>query len=116
MNTQSIKRLEQQLRLFDKVQALLKGKVSYDTITYLFLLHLISGIGQAAAGGMTSSGFEASFNSKRYKDLLKNCFRILDEFYDNEGTKLLGRLRLWFVLCMLNIRKKRAAARVMGLN
>ena len=43
MNTALKTRIYQQLRLFDKIEDNLSGKLKEENIAYLFFIHLISG-------------------------------------------------------------------------
>lgn len=96
MNTQSKERHINQMRLFEKIKKILNGKVSDETLAILFIMHLVSGLNQSRAGGL--SGKEYRELMKKYKaesgfdkKVLKTA---LNKFLDNEEASLLGRIRM----------------------
>ena len=116
MNTASKKRLAQQMRLFDKIEFLLEGRVSPEVICYFFLLHFVSGIRQAAAGGMTANEFAAVFPEKQYMTRIKRSSRVLSVFFRNENASLPGRIRVRLLLWLLSIGQKKTAGKLMSLS
>ena len=57
MNSLSKEVIFQQLRLFNKIKEDLSGKLKDENITYIFFMHLISGIGQSKKGGLSCHEF-----------------------------------------------------------
>lgn len=114
MNTTSKGRIIQQLRLFDKIQNSLTGILSENNITYLFLMHLISGIGQSMQGGLTSKEF-AQIEFGKYSNWLQKIHKVKGLFWINENASILGRTRIQIFLFMMNHRKYQLAGRIMGL-
>lgn len=96
MNTASKERHINQMRLFEKIKKILNGKVSDETLAILFIMHLVSGLNQSRAGGL--SGKEYRELMKKYKSESgfdkKVLKAALNKFLDNEGASLLGRIRM----------------------
>lgn len=114
MNTQSKNRLTQQLRLFSKARELLKRDVSGDTLAYLFLLHLISGISQSSKGGIRRSDFSA-IDFTPYKREIDNANHVLDAFFQNENASVMGKARIRLFCHEMKRENYSLAGRIMGL-
>lgn len=114
MNKNFRTRLGQQLRLFDKIKPLLDNEVSRACLSYLFLLHLISGIQQAQKGGLTLEEFTKEVHEK-YDNELASCGAVLPEFFRNENASFWGQIRLKFFLTTLRWGFPKIAGRSMGL-
>ncbi|GLG91691.1 glycosyltransferase [Sellimonas catena] len=115
MNTASKGRIVQQMRLFDKIENMLSGIISKENMTYLFWLHLISGIGQSAQGGLTSQEFAESINFDKYYGRFAMTKSIMAEFFKNEHSSAVGRIRIRLFMFLMGHRKYRIAGRLMGL-
>lgn len=115
MNSQSEGRLVQQLRLFDKIEIILREKVSEDTLNYLFLLHLISGVNQSKAGGLSAKRYSTLVDFSKYKELLYKTKWIISDFYVNENTSFLGKIRMTIFLSLMKSEKYFLAGKIMGL-
>lgn len=115
MNTHSKKRLIQQLRLFDKIKAFYNGEISADNLTYLFLLHLISGIGQAKSGGLLSGEFAVIMGERNYQKEIINLKTITSRFFENEHASILGKVKISRFISLLKTQKYENAAKIMGL-
>ena len=113
MNTASKGRLQQQMRLYDKIRKVFGERISPDARAYFFLLHLVSGILQAQEGGLTAKEF-TEFPLGRYRDELSCLDSVLPEFFKNEGSSLLGRLRIRLFVWALRRENGAAAGRLMG--
>lgn len=114
MNTVSKGRINQQLRLFDKIQNRLSGILSEENVTYLFLMHLISGIGQSMQGGLTSKEF-AQIDFEKYGCWFNNVDNVKLEFFKNENASQLGKLRIQLFLYLMKNKKYNLAGKLMGL-
>lgn len=114
MHTESKNRLSQQLRLFRKAKLLLYEDVSADTLTYLFLLHLISGVNQARYGGLTCKEFSI-MNFSSYADEISRTDKVLNKFFHNETASFAGKVRLKIFLQVLNTGNYTIAGKIMGL-
>lgn len=115
MNTASKVRLVQQMRIFDKIDRMLSGTISEVNMAYLFWLHLMSGIGQSARGGLSSREFAQSIDWKRYRFYFNQFKQCQKEFFKNEHASLLGRLRVRLFFATMNVGAYRLAGKVMGL-
>lgn len=115
MNTHSKMRLEQQVRLFDKIENILAEKVTSQTLCYFFLLHLISGIKQGACGGLTAQEFANYFDVNHYRPYIDYIRNILPIFFQNEGSAFGGRIRLLSFVHLLQSGRTRLAGRILGL-
>ena len=114
MNTASKGRIIQQLRLFDKIQKILTGILSEKNIAYLFLMHLISGIGQSMQGGLTSKEF-AQIDFGKYGCWFNNVNNVKLVFFKNENASQLGKLRIQLFLYLMKNKKYNLAGKLMGL-
>lgn len=113
MNTLSKKRIYQQLRLFLKIRKACQELLSDKNIVYLFFMHLISGIGQARQGGMTSKEF-AEIDFSDYTEI--NEFKkIKKDFFGNERASIAGRMRIQLFVWLMKNKKYKLAGKVMGL-
>lgn len=115
MNTASKGRIVQQMRIFDKIVRMLSGTISEVNMAYLFWLHLMSGIGQSARGGLSSREFVRSIDWKRYRFYFNQFKQCQKEFFKNEHASLLGRLRVRLFFATMNVGAYRLAGKVMGL-
>lgn len=115
MNTVSKERLVQQMRLYDKIEQMLSGVIAEDNMNYLFLLHLVSGIVQSAQGGMTSREFSACSDFEKYKKQFRMFGKIKKDFFRNEHSSFLGRIRIHVFIFLMRHRFYRMAGKVMGL-
>lgn len=114
MNTASKGRIIQQLRLFNKIQNSLAGILSEKNITYLFLMHLISGIGQSKQGDLTSEEF-AKIDFGQYSNWFQNIDKVKKEFFKNENSSQLGKIRIQLFFNLMKNRKYKLAGKLMGL-
>lgn len=114
MNTASKGRIYQQLRLFDKILKSLSGVLTEENIAYLFLLHLLSGIGQSAQGGLTSNEF-AEIDFSKYHKWLKVFKKMKKLFFVNEHTGMPGKVRINLFLHLMLCKKYKIAGKIMGL-
>lgn len=114
MNTASKGRIIQQLRLFDKIQKSLTGILSEKNITYLFLMHLVSGIGQSMQGNLTSEEF-AQIDFGQYSNWFQNIDKVKKEFFKNENASQLGKIRINLFLKQMIAGNYMIAGRIMGL-
>ena len=115
LNTASKGRLVQQMRLFDKIEKMVSETINKGYITYFFWMHLISGIGQAAQGGLTSKEFSSCVDFGKYKNRL-NSFKIIKRsFFKNEKASVLGRMRIQLFVFLMQHGIFRIAGKVMGL-
>lgn len=114
MHSYSKNRLNQQLRLFDKIERKMSEYLSDKSLIYLFFLHLLSGIGQASKAKLNSLEF-SHLNFLKYAQWIDNFREIEDMFFYNEGASSLGKLRLKVFVKALQQKKYRLAGKVMGL-
>ena len=114
MNTGSPRRLEQQLRLYDKIKRLLGCDVSKTTLAYVFLLHLFAGINQAKVGGLRLENF-ANWDFDKYSQELSDAKSVMPEFFQNEHTSHLGKLRTRLFLLLMKYGYRSIAGLIMGL-
>lgn len=114
MNTASKGRIIQQLRLFDKIQNSLTGILSEKNIAYLFLMHLISGIGQSKQGYLTCKEF-AQIDFGRYSNWFSKIDKVKADFFKNENASYLGKTRIQLFLFLMKHRKYQLAGKLMGL-
>lgn len=114
MNTASKDRIYQQLRLFDKIQERLSGILSEENMTYLFFMHLFSGIGQSMQGQLASKEF-AQIDFIQYSNLFRNVDKVKEKFFKNENASRLGKIRVQLFLYLMKKRKYKFAGKVMGL-
>lgn len=114
MNTASKGRIYQQLRLFDKILKSMSGVLSEENLSYLFILHLLSGIGQSAQGGLTSKEF-AEIDFSKYHKWLKVFKKMKNPFFANEHSGMLGKVRINLFLHMTLCKKYKIAGKIMGL-
>ena len=114
MNTGSPRRLEQQLRLYDKIKRLLGCDVSKMTLAYVFLLHLFAGINQAKVGGLKVEEF-ADWDFDKYSLEWSDAKSVLPEFFQNEHTSHLGKLRTGLFLLLMKYGYRSIAGLFMGL-
>lgn len=114
MNTASKGRIIQQLRLFDKIQNSLTGILSNKNIAYLFLMHLISGIGQSKQGYLTSKEF-AQIEFEKYFKWFRKIDKVKADFFKNEKASYLGKARIQLLLYLMKHRKYQLAGKLMGL-
>lgn len=115
MNTYSPKRLVQQMRLFDKIEKQLCGQVGQKELQYFFLLHMVSGICQSAQGGLTGKEFASLINYKKYCSRLRPDRSVLQEFFENEASSVLGKMRIFMFFQAMRKEHYYLAARIMGL-
>ena len=115
MNTKSKIRFSQQLRLYDKIKKILSGKIKSSTLSYFFLLHLISGLQQAKQGGLTCREFASVMKSKEYHFEIKQSRKDLHVFFKNEQSSLLGKIRIQVFLLLLDQKQYYPAGRIIGL-
>lgn len=114
MHSYSKNILNQQLRLFDKISNKMSGCLTKYSITYLFFLHLLSGIGQASKVKLSSLEF-AQLDFFKYIEWIENFYEIEDTFFNNEKASNLGKLRIKIFVKALQQKKYRLAGKVMGL-
>lgn len=114
MNTASKGRIYQQLRLFDKILKSMSGELSEENLSYLFILHLLSGIGQSAQGGLTSKEF-AEIDFSKYHKWLKVFKKMKNPFFANEHTGIPGKIRINLFLQLMLCKKYKFAGKIMGL-
>lgn len=114
MNTASKGRINQQLRLFDKIKNSLSGILSEENMTYLFLMHLISGIGQSIQGKLTCMEF-AQIDFAQYYYWFQNMDKVLPQFFKNENASQLGKVRIQIFLYLMRYKKYRLAGKLMGM-
>lgn len=115
MNTQSKYRIVQQMRLFDKEKLILKGKVKRETMSMLFLMHLISGVKQSLSGGLTSDEFVKIVNFSKYQSDMDISRQVRKDFFLNEHSSRVGSFRIEIFLFFIHNGWYRAAAKIMGL-
>lgn len=115
MNAASKKRIVQQMRLFDKESVMLRSSLSDNSMTYLFWLHLISGINQSAVGGLTSRDLAENVDCKKYKHWIMSFKNIKNDFFSNEHATLLGKMRILLFQFMLNLGWIKLAGKIIGL-
>ena len=114
MNTASKGRIYQQLRLFDKILKSMSGVLSEESLSYLFILHLLSGIGQSLQGGLSSKEF-AEIDFSKYQKWLKIFERMKKLFFENEHTGMLGKVRINLFLRLMLCKKYKISGKIMGL-
>lgn len=114
MNTASKGRIYQQLRLFDKILKSMSGVLSEESLSYLFILHLLSGIGQSLQGGLSSKEY-AEIDFSKYQKWLKIFERMKKLFFENEHTGMLGKVRINLFLHLMLCKNYKLAGRIMGL-
>ncbi|MGN1139178.1 MAG: glycosyltransferase family 2 protein [Ruminococcus sp.] len=114
MNTASKGRIYQQLRLFDKILKSMSGVLSEDYLSYLFILHLLSGIGQSAQDGLSSKEF-AETDLSKYHKWLKVFKKMKELFFANEHTGIPGKIRINIFLHLMLCKKYKFAGRIIGL-
>ncbi len=115
MTTASQDRLKQQLRLFNKINNLLSGSISNDSMTYFFTLHLISGINQSRLGGLTAVHFSELLQQYDYNKYYSEFKNIEKEFFNNESASALGKIRVHVFIKLLQLGYYQNAGRLMGL-
>lgn len=113
MNTAFKRRIYQQLRLFVKIRKACQEYLLDKNIVYLFYMHLISGIGQAKQGELTSQEFsEIDFSD--YKEI--NKFKeIRKAFFRNEHASTVGKIRIELFVWLMKNKNYKLAGKVMGL-
>lgn len=114
MNTASKGRIYQQLRLFDKILKSMSGVLSEESLSYLFILHLLSGIGQSLQGGLSSKEY-AEIDFSKYQKWLKIFERMKKLFFENEHTGMLGKVRINLFLHLMLCKKYKISGKIMGL-
>ena len=114
MNAASKGRIYQQLRLFDKILKSMSGVLSEESLSYLFILHLLSGIGQSLQGGLSSKEF-AEIDFSKYQKWLKIFERMKKLFFENEHTGMLGKVRINLFLRLMLCKKYKISGKIMGL-
>lgn len=114
MTTKAKSRLQQQMRLFDKLKLILENRISQDHLFHFFLLHLISGINQASEGGLTAKEFSA-FSFGDYRSFFRISNAILQNFFEMENASLLGRIRVYIFLFLMRTKCYNLAGKIMGL-
>lgn len=115
MNAKSKYRIVQQMRLFDKARKVLVGQVKNETVSMLFLLHLISGINQSSNGGLTSKEFAHILDFSKYRADMDIGMEVKKDFYLNERASRIGSFRIEIVLFFMRCGWYRVAAKIMGL-
>ena len=115
MNTASKGRIYQQLRLFDKILKSMSGVLSEESLSYLFILHLLSGIGQSLQGGLSSKEY-AEIDFSKYQKWLKIFERMKKLFFENEHTGMLGKVRINLFLRLMLCKKYKISGKIMGLS
>lgn len=114
MNSLSKEVIFQQLRLFDKIKENLSGKLKEENITYLFFMHLISGIGQSKQGGLSCHEF-SKVDFSKYRDWINQFKFIQEKFFGNENASRMGKFRIQLFVWFMERKKYVLAGRVMGL-
>lgn len=114
MHTSSKIRLKCQLRLFDKLNLKMSDALTENSITYLFYLHLIAGIGQAAQADLHSAEF-ARLDFSKYMKWINNFDYIKKAFFKNENASKMGKIRIEFFVRLMQNRMYKLAGKVMGL-
>lgn len=114
MNSLSKEAIYQQLRLFDKINETLSGKLKEKNITYLFFLHLISGIRQAKQGGLSCHEF-LKVDFSKYRNLINKFKFIQGNFFRNENASRMGRFRIQLFVWFMKRKNYSLAGKVMGL-
>ena len=114
MHTKSKNRLTQQMRLFGKARNLLQNDVSEHTLTYLFLLHIISGIHQSREGGISCREF-SSFDFSPYRHEIMGADHVLSAFFRNEKASIPGKARIKAFCHEMQREHYMLAGRIMGL-
>ena len=113
MNTAFKKRIYQQLRLFVKIREICQEVLEDKNIVYLFYMHLISGIGQAKQGKLTSQEF-SEIDFFDYKEI--NKFKeIRKVFFRNEHASTAGKIRIELFVWLMKNKSYKLAGKVMGL-
>ena len=115
MNTVHKDRLVQQLRLYNKIEEMLLGMIHDDNMTYLFWMHLVSGILQSAKGGLNCEMFSDRVDYSKYKDRLEGFKDIKEQFFKNENASMLGRKRIELFAYLMVKGKYKIAGKVIGL-
>ena len=115
MNTASKGRIYQQLRLFDKILKSMSGVLSEESLSYLFILHLLSGIGQSLQGGLSSKEY-AEIDFSKYQKWLKIFERMKKLFFENEHTGMLGKVRINLFLHLMLCKKYKISGKIIGLS
>lgn len=116
MNSKSKDRLKQQMRLFEKIFKLLKGKVSENTISYLFMLHLLSGINQSRQAGLNPFEYRDAIDFQQVNTYFDLFIKQKSIFFTNEHSNLFGKLRLDCFLLLMKNKKYVLAGYIMGLH
>lgn len=114
MHTASKARIKLQLRLFDKLNLKMTEVLTVNSITYLFFLHLVSGIGQAAQAGLHSDEF-ARLDFSKYMKWINNFDYIKKAFFNNENASKMGKIRIQLFVRLMQNRKYKLAGKVMKL-
>jgi len=114
MTTHSRHRLEDQLRLFRKASVALRGILSPENLTYLFLLHFLAGILQSKQGGLTVNEF-ATIDYSPYTEYFTTVKKVLPVFFTNENASILGRIRLWLIILEMGNAQYHLAGKLAGL-
>lgn len=114
MNSLSKEVIFQQLRLFDKINENLSEKLKEENITYLFFMHLISGIGQSKQGGLSCHEF-SKIDFSKYRVWIDRFKMIQNQFFINENASDLGRMRIQLFGWLMKRKKYMLAGKVMGL-
>lgn len=115
MNTRSKYKIVNQMRLFDKIKHILGDAADEKITTYLFLMHLVQGIGQSAHGGLPCKEFAEIIDFEKYLSEIKRTKTITKEFFKNEHASFLGKLRIKTFLLMMKTKKYKLAGFLMGL-
>ena len=114
MNSLSKEVIFQQLRLFDKIKESLSGKLKEENITYLFFMHLISGIGQSKQGGLSCYEF-LKVDFSKYRDRINQFKLIQENFFRNENASRMGKFRIQLFVWSMKRKNYVLAGKVMGL-
>lgn len=114
MNTASKGRIYQQLRLFDKILKDMSCVLSEDNLSYLFVLHLLSGIGQSLQGGLSSKEY-SEIDFSRYHKWLKVFKKMKNPFFTNEHSGMPGKVRINIFLRLMLCKNYKLAGKIMGL-
>lgn len=114
MNTALKTRIYQQLRLFDKIEDNLSGKLKEENIAYLFFIHLISGIGQSKQSGLSCFEF-SQIDFEKYRNWINKFKLIQNKFWANENASQFGKIRIQLFVWLMKRKKFMLAGKLMGL-
>ena len=109
-------RVVQIMRLFDKMEKILKDTLSKETLEYMFILHFISGISQSFIGDLSSKEFSNIIDFSKYKHYFEDMNKsTIKQYFSNVSASLFLKCRVKIFLLFMKKGMYKMAGKTMKL-